>query len=190
MPAKLKPQKFRIEGCPKVCSLSVEKLGNLADSIHSFYEMGDNDKTISEKAYLLGVKISSGAAGRHRANHLIPVMTAADKLIAATGAGYAGVDPDKPIEKVDDLTVLERIISKGATTIDLATSRISPEMTIRAIELKYKLTQGSAFESFLAAIGGTMEEVTGRGHDPDAEASEEEQAQSAEEVPVVPDPAD
>lgn len=180
MPAKLRPQKFRLEGCGKLCSLNPEKFpGQLGQTIHEFYEAGDNDQTIVEKARLLGAKVSNGAVGRHRANHLIPELTRIDKLLISKGQmPESNTRPNEPAPKVDDLTVLEQIISKGAQGIDLSTVRISPEMTIRAIELKYKLTQGSAFEGFLAAIGGTMDEVTGRGHEPEV-ASEEENAQGA-----------
>ena len=173
MPARLKPQKFRLEGCGKLCTLNPDKLpGEIGQAPHSFFEMGDNNATIIDKAAILGIKLSAGSVGRHRARHLVPELTRAQQAVQGLP------DYDEPSEKVDDLTVLEKIISKGAKGIDLSTVRIGPEMTIRAIELKYKLTQGSAFESFLAAIGGTMEEVTGRGDGPEV-ASEEEVAQEA-----------
>jgi hypothetical protein len=180
MGTKLQPRKFQLVACNRQCSLNAYSLpGDVGALIHSWYEMGDNNSTIVAKARVLDVKISEGAVGRHRANHLVPLgPTLSDPRKPDGGSEHTGPRP-----KIDDLTVLEQIISKGADSIDLSTVRISPEMTIRAIELKYKLTQGSVLENFMSALGETME-TSMKADDPGV-AAEEEVAQSAEEIPVA-----
>lgn len=88
---------------------------------------------------------------------------------------------EQQFEAMTDLQVLEQMIKVGARNLKSDTKvRITPEMTVRAIELKYKLTQGNVFESFLSGMGTLMEETVGRGDDP-AIQSEDEAAQAQEE---------
>ena len=147
MPARLQPRQFEISSnCKRVCSINEANLpGRSADLIHGWYEAGDNNQTIVERAALINVKISEGAVGRHRANHLIPV----DKLEDPT----EGTD-----EKVNELELLDSIISRGAKDLRLKTAKVTAEQALRAIELKFKLTQGSVIDDFMKAIGGTMDE--------------------------------
>lgn len=84
-------------------------------------------------------------------------------------------------EAMTDLQVLERMIRVGAKNLRSDTKiRITPEMTVRAIELKYKLTQGNVFESFLDQIGKVMDEEIPRVEDPGVQ-SEDEASQALEE---------
>jgi hypothetical protein len=152
----------------------------MAPLIHSWYEMGDNNKTIVDKAHVMGVKVSEGAVGRHRANHLVPLGPTLFEPRKPDGGSIEDGGRAEPSPKVDDLTVLEQIISKGATSIDLATSKISPEMTIRAIELKYKLTQGSVLENFMSALGETMESSV-KPDDPEVKSTDEAAQVAADE---------
>lgn len=168
MPARLKPRIFRVVDCGKLCTLNE---GNLPPGafklVHGWFEAGFNDMLISAKAQELNFKLSKSAVARHRSKHLYPESPKVDLI------------PMAPSEsKMSDLAVLEKIISRGASLVNLDSSRISPEMTIRAIELKFKLTQGSAFESFLAALGETMGEVSVAEVGPDV-MSEEEASQGA-----------
>lgn len=84
-------------------------------------------------------------------------------------------------EAMTDLQVLERMIRVGARNLKSdAKVRISPEMTVRAIELKYKLTQGNVFESFLDSLGKVMDEEVPRADDP-AVQGDDEASQALEE---------
>ena len=165
MPAKLKPRRFEISAnCKRICSLNAANLpGRSADLIHGWYEAGDNNAKIVERATLINVKISEGAVGRHRANHLIPV----DQLEDPT---------DGPDEKVNELELLDAIISRGAKDLRLKTAKVTAEQALKAIDLKFKLTQGSVLDDFLAAIGGTMDdELDALGESPNAMAAPDEQ---------------
>jgi hypothetical protein len=91
------------------------------------------------------------------------------------------VDEDISSGNLTDLQVLEAMIKTGAKNLRSDSKiRITPEMTVRAIELKYKLTQGNVFESFLGGMADLMEEATGRGDDPSVQ-SKDEAAQATEE---------
>lgn len=170
MPAKLRPREFRIEGCTKTCSLSAEALpGRTAEMVHLWFCDGANNQLIREKLALIGPKVSNGAIGRHRANHLVPV----DQLVDVTE------DDEEEAEPFSDIEILERIISKGAKSLRQVTARVSPEMTMRAIEMKYKLTQGNAFQGFLDAVNEAFADEDGEPDSPDAVASEDEQAQAS-----------
>lgn len=159
-------QKYMVNGkCRVHCSLNPVNLpGESAQLAHSLYEEGANRETIRLALGELGVSVSDGAIGRHKANHL-------DALVAdAPGA----TDPGK---KLSDLETLDIIISKGAHQLEGSSVRISPDMLTRAIDLKYKLTQGNVFEAFLGAIGAIGDEAALES--PDAQKSSDEQAQSA-----------
>ena len=165
MPAKLQPRRFEISSnCRRPCSLNEANLpGRSADLIHSWYEAGDNNAKIVERAQLINVKISEGAVGRHRANHLIPV----DKLEDPT---------DLPDEKVNELELLDSIISRGAKDLRLKTAKVTAEQALRAIELKFKLTQGSVLDDFMHAIGATMDDqIAANEENPESRGTPDEQ---------------
>lgn len=136
----LKPRKFfRSDACSNACSLGPGKLsGELPDIVHSWFEAGKNNEQIIELAARVGVHLSNGAIGRHRKNHLVPI----DDSIP---------DPTNlKLEKVNELEALDQIIARGAQGIHHA--RITPELLLKAMDMKYKLTQGSAMESLLEHI--------------------------------------
>lgn len=169
MPAKLKPRKFRLADCHTKCSLNERNLpGGMAELVHAWYEDGSNNETIVARSDAYGHHLSEGAVANHRRKHIVPEdhLTDVRDLVAGKPTG----------EPLTDLQVLELIISKGAAGLDLGSVKISPDMTVRAIELKYKLTQGSVFEGFLAAMGEAMEEATDEA--PAAVASEDERSQA------------
>lgn len=167
MAAKLQPRAFRVEGCTKVCSLSPEQ--TTPDAARLFLKWfceGANNQLISEKALIIGFKLSNGSVGRHRANHLVPIIH--DPTIA------------DPIEgpPLSDVEILEAFIQKGAASLRLTTGRIGPEMTLKAMELKYKLTQGNAFQGFLDAVNNAfMGEPEGAAEGLDAVMGEDEQGE-------------
>jgi hypothetical protein len=169
VPAKLTPRAFRLlDGCTKTCSLSAFQLGpKVAELVHSWYEAGCNNATIVERAENIGVKVSEGAAGRHRANHLEPLDEFEDPT--------AGDDP-KP--KVDDLALLDEVISRGAESLRFKTSRVTTEQLLKAMEMKYRLTQGSVWEATLAALGAAMSDESEAPDAPEAERSDDERLQA------------
>ena len=163
MAARLKPRKLRVVDCNPQCSLNEAKLPpGGAKLVHNWFEAGYNDFLIVAKAAESNFKLSKSSVARHRAKHVFP-DTPEPRLAPLPAAE----------SKMSDLAVLEKIIARGASLVNLEGARISPEMTIRAIELKFKLTQGSAFESFLAALGETMGEVATEAAGPDAMSEEE-----------------
>ena len=154
------PRKYVVRNCNRRCTVNVQNLpGRVGELVHGWYQDGNNDYEIIRKAAVLEVKLSHGAVSRHRKNHLVPW----DQLEENVGK----IDPiagesngDSPISpRVSDLEVVERIIAAGADSIAIRGMKISPEMTLRAIEMKYRLTQGSVFEGFLGAIGAINEEA-------------------------------
>ena len=167
-PASKRATRFALSNCSRKCSLNPNNLpGTTGALIHGWYEDGNNDNTILEKAKVIGVKLSTGSIGRHRANHL-------------TRLDQVGVDPSfgETGERKTDLEVLEIMIGRGAQQVELSTSKISAEQLLRAIELKHRLTEGSVFESLFGALVEEGDEAYSAAVDP-AEKSEDEAAQAA-----------
>lgn len=168
MPSKLQPRPFRLEGCTKQCSLSAEQTTPEAAGLFlRWFCEGANNALVREKGIIIGYRLSLGAIGRHRSMHLVPITH----------------DPTEDPEddggpRLSDVDILEAFIQKGAKHLKLTTSRITPEMTMKAMELKYKLTQGNAFQGFLDAISN---EYMGGPETGDAVKSEDEQAQASPE---------
>lgn len=141
---KLKPRKFyRSDRCSSACSLSEQRLpGDLPNIVHGWFEAGQNNEEIIASAAAVGVKISNGAVGRHRKNHLVPMDDQAP-------------DPtDLKLDRVNHIEVLEQLVARGAKNIHAA--RITPEMTIKAIDMIYRLTQGSQMDELLGAVTKAM----------------------------------
>jgi hypothetical protein len=110
--------------------------------VHGWYEQGLNDKEIAKNAFVAGFALSTGAIGRHRQNHLEPLGEQRES---------------RGTRKRTDLEIIEEMIQAGG---DRASQfRMTPSETMKAMELKYKLTQGSAFEGMLDALAlAAMEE--------------------------------
>lgn len=168
---KLKPARYQINGCTKACSINPVNLPpDMGHLVHSWYEAGDNDSTISGKSDTMGHHLSMGAVGRHRSKH----------LVKWTGTAAAPTAPSGP--RKSDLEILDQIIGRGSDLVDLATFRITAEQLLRAIELKQKLTQGSLFQDFFGAIEEESDRIAAaeaENENPDAVESTEEQAQEA-----------
>lgn len=168
MPGALKPRAFRLLGnCTNTCTLSAHQLGpKVAELVHSWFEAGCNNGTISARAKQIDVDISDGAAGRHRANHLEPLDEFEDPT-----------DGSDPKPKIDDLALLDEVIQRGAEGLRFKTSRVSTEQLLKAVEMKYKLTQGSVWEATLEALGTAMSD-DGLPDAVEARASDDERAQA------------
>jgi hypothetical protein len=166
-------QRFLLANCRRDCSLNPINLpGIAADVVHSMYEAGDNREAIRQYLLTQGVSVSDGAIGNHKRKHLEPI-------VAATGVGFA--KPGAPPKKKTHLEILEQIIQSGGETLDIKSTRISPEMLMKAIEMHHKLTEGSVWEDFLGAIGAMGDEMTGGPENPAAVESAGEQAQAVVE---------
>jgi hypothetical protein len=103
--------------------------------VHGWYEEGLNDKSIAKNAFTAGFPLSHGAVGRHRSNHLEPKGETLGARIAT---------------RRTDLEIIEAMIQAGGERA--GEFKMTPSETMKAMELKYKLTQGSAFEGMLDAL--------------------------------------
>lgn len=168
MSNRLKPRAFRLlDACSKQCSLNAHNLGpQLAELVHSWFEAGCNNATISQRSDQVGHHLSEGAIGRHRANHLEPLDEFEDPT--------AGNDPKPP---VDDIELLNEIIRRGAESLRFKTARVTTEQLLKALDMKYKLTQGSVWEKTLEALGAAMSDEAAR-EAPEAERSDDERLQA------------
>lgn len=138
--------KYELRGCGSQCSLNPKNLpGQTGQLIHEWLEAGDTYFTVKSKAKALGVNVSNGALGRHRSNHMVALVE--DVLLEGEDANPAS-----------DLDVLELIIRKGGRNLRSKQINVGVEGVLRAIDLKYKLTQGNVFESFLAKMGEALDE--------------------------------
>jgi len=172
VPAKLKPTKYRVDGCHSLCGINPRNLpAGLADLIHSWYEMGDNKVVLERKSVEFGHHISQGSFANHKRKH----MVREDQF---TPIADLGGDPELDSdEKLTDLQILDRIIQAGAKGLNSRSVRITPDMTLKAMELRLKLTQGSVHDDFMSAVAKAM----GGGGDPEPPAPENPDAQTGDE---------
>lgn len=153
------------DNCNKQCSFWFEKMTRAAAEqmeiwIQEGYQL---DNIVERMKGMFDFDCSSRALYRHVQKHM------------------SKPSEEQLDEAMTDLQVLERMIRVGAKNLRSDTKiRITPEMTVRAIELKYKLTQGNVFESFLGAMAQTMEDSVPRSDDPGVQ-SEDEAVQAVEE---------
>lgn len=163
MPARLKPTKYRIEDCHRLCAINPQNLpAGMPDMIHRWYEAGDNTATLVRKSDEFGYHIGKGSFENHKRKHLVRE----DHLVPVTELGG---DPelDDQNTKLSELEILDRIIQAGAKGLKGRAVRITPEMTMKAMELRLKLTQGSVHDDFMAAVAKAM----GGGDAPEVDAS-------------------
>lgn len=140
---------------------------DVAEEVLRRYGAGDNRAEI--KAYLAtqGITVSESSIGNHKQKHL--------EVLHVGPAAESRRKRDKP---KTHLEILEQIIQRGSETVDVRTTRISPEMLMKAIEMHHKLTEGSVWEDFLSAIGAIgAEAAEGGPENPNLVASADEQAQ-------------
>jgi len=175
----LLPVKYELQGCTNGCSVNPRNLPpELARLIHEWYEEGRNNPEIQKLAErAANVHLSTGALHRHRTNHMVKVWEADARLVDAD-------KPSKDDEKKSHISILETMIQRGAD--NLPTGRISPELLLKAMDMHFKMTQGSAIDATLNAIksamSGSMDDdgipVPELDENPDALESEEEQQQT------------
>lgn len=138
MPAKLKPAKFRVEGCGDRCNCGPGVLGaDRAKIIHGWFEEGLNNDEIAARAKAVDPEwgLSNGSLGRHRANHLRQLVDGED---------------DAPVEDLSDIEALRRFIQRGVS--QMGKWRIDPGNWMKAVDMYYKMTQGSAMADFFSAL--------------------------------------
>jgi hypothetical protein len=142
---RLRPRQWDLlKACTKNCTLSEAKLGaEHAKIVHGWYEQGLGDQKIAQNSYELGLTLSMGAIGRHRGKHLRPHTEITE------------TDPTGP--KMDDLDALEKILDVGSRQID--NWKVTPSDYFKALDMKYKLTQGSAFQGTLDQLALAEEKM-------------------------------
>lgn len=141
----LRPQRFVLsDRCSGACSLNQKNLpGEMASIVLGWFNEGVNNDGIIDRAARLGVKLSNGAIGRHRANHLIREDQLED------------FDPStSKLARVNHIEMLEQIVARGSQTIHQ--QKISPDLALKAVEMIYRLTSGSQMESFVEAVTAAM----------------------------------
>jgi hypothetical protein len=144
MATRLRPRKWDLLGtCTAKCSINEANIGEeRAKLVHGWFEEGLNDKTIAKNAFTSGFTVSHGAVGRHRQNHMEPKGEIRE---GRTGKQWS------------DLEIIDNMIQAGGDRADQF--KMTPSETMKAMELKYKLTAGSAFEGMLDALNrAAMEE--------------------------------
>lgn len=141
MSQRLRPAKWTLtQKCTKRCSVNPANIGDdKYKLVHGWYEQGLNDHKIAQNAFHADLDLSPAALGRHRANHMLQ-------------AGETPMVPgDAAVKKkLTDLEALDAILEQGASQIEQW--RITPSDWFKALDAKYKLTQGSAFEDMLEAL--------------------------------------
>lgn len=142
MPRRLKPTKFTVSGCSAKCSLHPDNLTVKGyETLHEWYEFGYNDVKMEDLARKQGMTVTYGAIGRHRKNHLVRTEE---------------LETDETLAELDDVGALDAILKRGQTQIK--SWKISPSEYFKAMELKYKLTQGSTMDAMYAAMAAAATE--------------------------------
>jgi hypothetical protein len=153
VPGRLKPRKYRVDNCSVACSLNPRMLpAGAYDAIHRWVELGSNNETVVANALSIGVTITERSLARHKRNHMVP-----EDHLTQLGNDEVILDPPEPGQapgaKLSDLQILDKIIQAGAKQLGTQSVRISPEMTMKAMELRLKITNGSVFDDFMSAVG-------------------------------------
>ena len=141
MATRLRPAKWtRLKSCSKRCGLNPANLGDdKYKMVHGWYEEGLNDFNIAKNASHIGVQVSQSSVARPRSKH---PATSGEVAHAAPAGGAE--------ENLSDLDALDKILKVGSSQID--SWRITPSDWFKALDAKYKLTQGSAFQDTLEAL--------------------------------------
>jgi len=136
MPRRLKPTQYTVSGCNAKCSMHPDNITQAGyDMYHEWYQFGYNDVKMEELGKKQGQHISYGAIGRHRKNHLVRTEE---------------LETDETLADLDDVGALDAILKRGQTQIK--SWKISPSEYFKAMELKYRLTQGSTMDAMYAAM--------------------------------------
>jgi hypothetical protein len=87
-----------------------------------------------------------------------------------------------PSEKVSHLDFLESLVQRAAATAKLPSTRVSPEVGLKAVEAAYRISQGAILQDWLAAFADLEEELdeqTPRTENPQASMSTDEAIQGS-----------
>lgn len=142
MPPALGPEKWVVTSCHPSCSLNPRNLPpGYYDKVHVLYEAGFSKQRISQKSDEMGHHLSEGAIANHKRKHMT-------KEMAMTPIGELPLGQ----QKLSDLEILDRIIQAGGRALSSPAVRITPEMTMKAMELRLRVTQGSVFDDFMGAV--------------------------------------
>lgn len=157
------------DACVETCTFNRDRDGHwpheVLDALHGKVESGMSlravHKWIEEES---GQHCARSSLTNHVLRHLVREGGPRDLgAVAAKAAGGIGAS-------LTDLEILDAIIQRGAKGLQSSTIRITPEMTLKAMELRLKLTQGSVFDGFMNAVS----EAFGGAENPDAQAAPDE----------------
>lgn len=152
--------------CNAQCALSPQKAGSvLASKVQEWFVRGEKPYRIHKMLVDQGYEISESAVLRHFRRD----VTLVDDVSVAEERAVEAIE--NPEVRLSDLEILERIIQKGAASLIRKETKVTPEMTMKALDLKLKLTQGSVFDAFLGAVADAMAEDPAKAgdlEDPDA----------------------
>lgn len=142
--------KYQIVDCSRKCSLNPERLpAGVGELIHRWFEEGANRDAIMSRAMELGVKLSSGAVGRHKSNHL---------RVARDDNSPLPPEDGQPGRRYTELETIDAIIQRGAQGMQLSSAKVTTEQLLSAIALKHKLTEGSVFDALFEMLSGDDDE--------------------------------
>jgi hypothetical protein len=169
MATRLRPRKWALLGnCSHKCLLHERHLSNeRREMVHGWYEQGLNDKEIAKNCFEAGFSLGSGTIGRHRANHMEPL---------------GEIRESRAQKKRTDLEIIEDMIQAGGERA--GQYKMTPSETMKAMELKYKMTQGSAFEGMLDALTRAAMEEDDLEPMPNDPSMADESGEDEEEVDI------
>lgn len=141
MAARLQPAKYDRVNCAATCTIGPARLGDeLALRVHEWYEAGYNDDRIIAEVAEFGVKVTRGSLSRHRKNHL---------RVRVEGV-IEPLDGQLDTNGMSDIEMLRQIILRGARFIP--NWKVGPTEFFKAMDMYYKLTQGSAMAELFTAL--------------------------------------
>jgi len=145
---RLRPAKWvRLASCSKQCSLNPEQMGDkYAQIVHGWYEQGLGDGAIGKNLFELGLSVSESTIARHRSKHMMKQGELTDQPLAEGEEG----------PELSDLEALDAILRQGSKQI--GKWRVTPSDFFKAMDMKYKLTQGSVFQGMLEALAAAEED--------------------------------
>ena len=135
--------RFIVNGsCSASCTLSAARLGDVSNKkVHVMYEAGLADDPIVAAAAGLGIKVSKGSVHRHRKNHL---------------TNYDDLERDDGLAELSELEAIDLAIKMGQRGIK--NWNMTPGEWKGFVELKLKMTEGTAFDGFVAAVASASQE--------------------------------
>lgn len=142
------PTKYAVIGCTPQCTLGSEHLGDHFLTVHGWFEQAIPIRQLVARAKAdLGVEISNTATYRHLSRHLREIQPEAESPIDIAGAKRG---------RGSDLDVLEEIIAAGWR--NSGNWKPTIQDTLKAMDMKLRLTKGSVFDDLFATIDAAVEE--------------------------------